>query len=708
MHRASSSSASIQSSVLQRGDDGSLKLAGKKRVRSSEVDQSATLNGGGVIPNTPKKPHWLMPSSSNALQEEVRRIQLKQCGLVRVDIADDASDMERWAAHISNRDLCMPACSAGLLCHPKEDVVPTPYFLGREYMLSLKNMSEETLAMVHSALTVNLPRYDITQGKILENQNETFEAFRHVQMRSTTRTEIDLLAVPRAWGHTHFGPAPNIPNSWTDPKNQWEPPSFPHDYAPDRAKMQKGAVDAYMKARSKRGYGGGVLVLQCGAGKTYVAFRLAKELKSRMVFFVTSKFLMTQAMDAAHKWMPGAHVTQVGDGVVDWSGDICICMVQMLQHHKPPPEAVAKFTLLVGDEIHHGASRSYIEAIKLFAPRDIVGLTGTIVRNTKDEFLMFWHIGPVLYSWFPDKPIVPATVLFVKGGFFTEQAPEGRSYGGSDKTIDWVELRKMHSRDKRRDIAMADLTLRYILTQETDGTLFFCKAVAHTKRMAEVIRRGVDELYMMDAIQEPIVVEAHHGKLSKKARAKAVASGRILVATIDTLGEGADFQGKSMLTIDNMAKTVRQVAARVVRPGREHALIIDHVDVNQLSANMSRARRKEYVNSNYEVEDWDYRRNQAVTVGPYTLVELPIQVLTVMEEEYDKQMEIELKQEAEDKKKAKAKAAEKRKKQAEKKRAMALVPSNRDVMSIVDLSEANDDESSDEDVDREMDVNEVL
>ena len=184
--------------------------------------------------------------------------------------------------------------------------------------------------------------------------------------------------VPREYGRIHWGGAadtsglsdgvPLPPGTVFGGKLRTSP-----EYPQHRAFR---ALERYYDV-SKRSFGGGLLVVKCGFGKTVLAAALIARLGRRTIFFVAQKRLGVQAEETFAWALPGLRVGWVQGPRDEWDADIVICTVQtIVSPSRAYTEAdFAPFGLAIFDEAHHHGAKTFSAVFPLLAARWRLGLT---------------------------------------------------------------------------------------------------------------------------------------------------------------------------------------------------------------------------------------------------------------------------------------------------------------------------------------------
>ena len=191
---------------------------------------------------------------------------------------------------------------------------------------------------------------------------------------------VSKLYLPRWWGLENLGP----------PEKFDIKPGFDIDlkFNGTLRPVQKEAKEAFMK-NCFSDYGGGIICLFCGQGKTALSLNLIAELKKKALVIVHKEFLLNQWIDRIGSFLPGTEVGRIQAKTFDVAGkDIVIGMLQTLSQKDFPEDAFESFGTLVVDECFTGDTLIYTD----------FGLV-------KIE---------QLYKWWKDKSLIPKILSYNK------------------------------------------------------------------------------------------------------------------------------------------------------------------------------------------------------------------------------------------------------------------------------------------------------
>ena len=161
--------------------------------------------------------------------------------------------------------------------------------------------------------------------------------------------------------------------------------------------IQEEAVSAYMKNCYPE-YGGGILCLGCGFGKTIISLYLLSMLKKKTLVIVHKEFLLNQWIERIKAFLPDAQVGRIQAKTFDITGkDIVIGMLQSISMKTFEEGAFDSFGTVIVDEAHHISSEVFSRALPKISFKYTIGLTATPNRADGLQKVFEWFLGPIVY-----------------------------------------------------------------------------------------------------------------------------------------------------------------------------------------------------------------------------------------------------------------------------------------------------------------------
>ncbi|MEO5375641.1 MAG: DEAD/DEAH box helicase [Alphaproteobacteria bacterium] len=311
-----------------------------------------------------------------------------------------------------------------------------------------------------------------------------------------------------------------------------------------------------------------LLQLPTGAGKTFVAATVAKGAHAkgrRVVFLVHRAELVDQTSRTfAEEGIPHG-VIAAGPAGGRWMGNepVIVASVQTLARRL---DAVPAPDLLFVDEAHHAAAGTWQRILNAWPEAWAVGLTATPERLD----------GRGLVGAFEAMVTGPSVAELIRDGYlatFRAFAPSTADLSGCRIRMGEFAAGDVEAAMDRPSIT-GDIVSHYQRLAESKRAVLFAASVAHSQHLAE-------------AFQSAGIPAAHvDGETPRDQRRQTVAdfaAGRVRVlCNVELFGEGFDVPGVEAVILARPTQSLGlylQQVGRALRPapGKDHALILDHV-----------------------------------------------------------------------------------------------------------------------------------
>jgi len=147
-------------------------------------------------------------------------------------------------------------------------------------------------------------------------------------------------------------------------------------------------------------FGGAILRAATGTGKTVMALKVAYALKRRTLIIVNKDFFVDQWTERIREFLPGAKIGVIQQSRCEWADkDIVIGMVHSLAKRSYPSATYKAFGLVITDEVHNSAAKTFSKVVPMFYARYQLGLSATVRRRDGAENVFFYQIGPIAYNY---------------------------------------------------------------------------------------------------------------------------------------------------------------------------------------------------------------------------------------------------------------------------------------------------------------------
>ncbi len=330
--------------------------------------------------------------------------------------------------------------------------------------------------------------------------------------------------------------------------------------------VQSEALEALSRTRNA-GFGGGLVVMATGLGKTWLAAFDATRPEFRRVLFVAHREeILQQTRKVFRAIRPDATVGLVMGDENEMDAEVVLATVQSLSRRldRLHPE---RFDYVVIDEFHHAAAASYRRVVNHLRPGFLLGLTATPDRADGADLLS----------------LCEDNLVFECG--LTQGIEQGLlspfRYMGVPDPVDFAPLPWRNSRFDPDALESAVITqertsaaLREWQQHAGTRTLAFCVSRRHADRMAQVFcEAGINAA----AVHSGPTSAPRHESLSDLERGALQ-----VVFSVDMFNEGVDVPAiDTVLLLRPTSSPVvfLQQIGRGLRlsPGKQHLTVIDFV-----------------------------------------------------------------------------------------------------------------------------------
>ena len=209
-------------------------------------------------------------------------------------------------------------------------------YLGkRGYIIYKKEFDFNTLQDIRNELTVEpfIPE-DYKNNKV-----ERFKVYAENKNK---------MYLPKFYGIEKFGP----PDELKIPRGLDAKLDFSGSLRPNQIEPYNTTMKAL------KNYGGGILSLPCGFGKTALSLYIASQFKLKTLIIVHKTFLLNQWKDRIKEFMPNARIGTIQQKTVDTEDkDIVIGMLQSISMKEYAMTTFDCFGMLIIDECHRIGSK---------------------------------------------------------------------------------------------------------------------------------------------------------------------------------------------------------------------------------------------------------------------------------------------------------------------------------------------------------------
>jgi superfamily II DNA or RNA helicase len=405
----------------------------------------------------------------------------------------------------------------------------------RGLVLDKTTMTIEELASIRSDLRV-VPKVDFANP--FGNAMPPFDIYLESQNR---------LCVPRYYG-IHVKKLDWIPS----PKSYIAGPDMHRLEFTGTLNEAKQQVSAASKTiETCKTFGGGILSLPTGYGKTVVGISVMCSLKQKTLIVVHKDFLVDQWAQRIRQFAPTARIGYIRQNVTDTEDkDVVIGMLQSIVFKDYLPTMFHEFGLAIFDEVHHLSAPTFSQCLFKVCCPFMLGLSATPERKDGLSWVMEHFIGPVFYKVARrDQAHVAVHRLEVDSHTAGDlpRLPNGRYNATAISTL--------LCSDALRNAFLSKAILGILQTRPERKILVLSDRRAHCEELARRIGGS-----------ETVTVGCFLGGM-KKERLKKTETCQVILATYSFANEGLDIAGLDTLVFATPKGDVVQAVGRVLRDG---------------------------------------------------------------------------------------------------------------------------------------------
>ena len=462
--------------------------------------------------------------------------------------------------------------------------------------------------------------YSIYKNKITENELEvirndlTIKPFtcpgygneEDVEPYKLFKENSDKIYVPYFYGINKFG-KPEV-------SKLKEPETTNIVFASNRPMRpyQQEIIKTYLESAYK--FGGGIISVGCGRGKTVMGLKIAEELKVKTLILVHKEFLMNQWVERIKEYLPEARVGYIQGKTLDIQRkDIVLAMIQSLSDPRKdkdyPENLFESFGLVIADECHHLAARQFCRSLAKYPFKYTLGLSATPDRADGLARVFKHYLGDIVYKDGEIKKSEEDIAL----EHIPNSTVEIYIYKMASISID-TKYNKEEINYKKKpnivtmksNVANCDHRTRFLISflprliNEGRTILILSCRRAHITIMEKLIT----EMAIEKEIPE-CTVGLYVGGM-KQENLDISATKRVIIATYDMAEEAFDCKTLNTLIYATPHKNIKQAVGRILREEKKKRkiipLIIDVQDLFSTFNGWNKIREKYYKSEEYPVK----------------------------------------------------------------------------------------------------------
>ena len=368
-------------------------------------------------------------------------------------------------------------------------------------------------------------------------------------------------------------------------------------------KPQQNIVDKSFKHINK--YGGGLISVGCGGGKTVMSLYIACQLKVKTLVIVNKTHLQEQWIERIEEFTD-ASIGIIRQNTIDINDkDIVIGSIQSISKKNYGKDVFKKFGFVIYDEAHHVSSKYFSKSLLQTGCKYTLALTATPYRTDGLIKVMHWFLGDCTYKQ-PlkiNKNVIVKKIIYKSDNkFFTERRMKIKIRNRWDSIPNTSGMTTDLCKIKKRTLLQANIIKSIIEQDNRRKILILSGRKDHIKNLKEKF----DEIFN-NKIPE-INTCYFHGDLSKKERNFSRQYGDIIFGTYEIAHEGLDIPKLNTILLLTSKKDVKQSVGRILRTilqqGDVKPLIVDFIDDLSVFSNHGDHRTKFYKSVKYDVQEY--------------------------------------------------------------------------------------------------------
>lgn len=345
----------------------------------------------------------------------------------------------------------------------------------------------------------------------------------------------------------------------------------------------------------------GVFVAPPGFGKTVMAAALISEYKRNTLVLVNNVSLIDQWKERLNEFLQVNYEYKKEKdkfGVYygakkKLTGNIDIASIHSFDDSIESNEILSKYGMIIVDEVHHLAARTFERVLRNTNTKYIYGLTATPKRSDRNEKIIYKTIGDIIYEHQNiyselSKVLIPKITNF--------------RLSNKDKLLSYVEqCNKLVSNEERNQLIIEDIKN---CLAEKKNIILLSERVEHIRYLYEKISEFCNNVYIINGQMKMAEKKEVSQQISNISE-----DGYVILATGKYIGEGFDLPSLNTLFITMPFKwegTLSQYVGRIHRTvaDKTEVCVYDYVDLKvQMFSKMFSKRLRSYKKHNYKLNN---------------------------------------------------------------------------------------------------------
>jgi superfamily II DNA or RNA helicase len=343
--------------------------------------------------------------------------------------------------------------------------------------------------------------------------------------------------------------------------------------------LQKEVIDHTLKTFETSL--GGLISLDTGLGKTVVALNLISIMKVKTLVIVHADFLLDQWKTRIQQFLPDARIGVIKqDKCQIEDTDIVIGMIQTIIKRDYPKDTFDSFGMMIIDETHHVASRTFSTLFYKVQPKYLLGLSATPERKDGLSKVLYWFLGPQIVNIKREtgKPYIKFVFNDTEG--YIEK---------------FNKLGKINNPEMITDLSLKQDRNNLII----DNIILLLKE----NRKILVLSERRDQCELFNKVLKDFGISSGLYLGGMKTNDRDISTGcQVIIGTYQAAGEGFDVAELDTLILATPKSDVEQAVGRILRQKNvNEPLVMDIVDSFSIFKGQYYKRRKFYKVSEFKL-----------------------------------------------------------------------------------------------------------
>jgi superfamily II DNA or RNA helicase len=363
-------------------------------------------------------------------------------------------------------------------------------------------------------------------------------------------------------------------------------------------------------------YGGGIIAVGPGRGKTVMAIAKICEMSVKTMILVHTSDLFHQWIERLSQYASSSRIGKIQGKTLDIQDkDIVIVSIQSLGNPKKDkeyPDGLFKdFGMVVIDECHHMGAKMFSRCLRKTAFKYTMGLSATPDRTDGLTKVFKYYLGDICFQ----DAGIQMTVEEKELNHIPDADVRVYKYQCSDKKYSKIELNYQR---KPNTVVMESNIANF--SKRTDFIISLIPPLlAEGRKIIILTSRRANILEFLKKIEEREIGSCgpYVGGM-KVSQLNESKTKQILIATYKMAEEGFDCQELDTLIMATPKRRIEQCSGRIMRKKKNDRinipLVIDIADMFSNFKNWNEQRLKQYQKKNYRIAHYNVDNNGSTSI----------------------------------------------------------------------------------------------